>query len=138
MVPHRSTNRARCCLTSLSGREAVLSTWYGRVCKHDSMHNTYTYKTNKQQKPHNNNHAKSISIAQLIRTDGGRVRNMTEEHAAEHIKRTQNIFYIQQHQHNKLERQHNSTTTHQKHARAYMCLHLIEGYQTHQEETDRP
>ncbi len=30
MVPHRSTNRARRCLTSLSRREAVLSSWYGR------------------------------------------------------------------------------------------------------------
>ena len=30
MVPHRSTNRARACLTSLSRREAVLSCWYGR------------------------------------------------------------------------------------------------------------
>lgn len=39
MVPHRSTNRARTCLTSLSRREAVLSCWYGRSylfaqCKH--------------------------------------------------------------------------------------------------------
>ena len=30
VVPHRSTNRARACLTSLSRREAVLSCWYGR------------------------------------------------------------------------------------------------------------
>jgi hypothetical protein len=30
VVPHRSTNQARTCLTSLSGREAVLSGWYGR------------------------------------------------------------------------------------------------------------
>jgi hypothetical protein len=30
VVPHRSTNQARRCLTSLSRREAVLSTWYGR------------------------------------------------------------------------------------------------------------
>ena len=30
MVPHRSTNQARTCLTSLSRREAVLSSWYGR------------------------------------------------------------------------------------------------------------
>ena len=30
VVPHRSTNRARQCLTSLSRREAVLSLWYGR------------------------------------------------------------------------------------------------------------
>ena len=32
MVPHRSTNRARRCLTSMSRREAVLSSWYGRSC----------------------------------------------------------------------------------------------------------
>lgn len=31
VVPHRSTNRARTCLTSLSRREAVLSCWYGRI-----------------------------------------------------------------------------------------------------------
>ena len=30
VVPHRSTNLTRRCLTSLSGREAVLSSWYGR------------------------------------------------------------------------------------------------------------
>jgi hypothetical protein len=30
VVPHRSTNQARTCLTSLSRREAVLSCWYGR------------------------------------------------------------------------------------------------------------
>ncbi len=33
VVPHRSTNQARRCLTSLSRREAVLSTWYGRSWK---------------------------------------------------------------------------------------------------------
>ena len=32
VVPHRSTNLARQCLTSLSRREAVLSLWYGRSC----------------------------------------------------------------------------------------------------------
>ena len=32
VVPHRSTNQARRCLTSLSRREAVLSSWYGRSC----------------------------------------------------------------------------------------------------------
>ena len=32
VVPHRSTNWARQCLTSLSRREAVLSLWYGRSC----------------------------------------------------------------------------------------------------------
>jgi hypothetical protein len=30
VVPHRSTNRARWCLTSQSGRNAGLSSWYGR------------------------------------------------------------------------------------------------------------
>ena len=30
VVPHRSTSLARRCLTSLSRREAVLSSWYGR------------------------------------------------------------------------------------------------------------
>ena len=30
VVPHRSTNRARACLTSQSGRDVVLSCWYGR------------------------------------------------------------------------------------------------------------
>ncbi|ESO94756.1 hypothetical protein LOTGIDRAFT_117771 [Lottia gigantea] len=29
-VTHPSTNRARHCLTSVIGRELVLSTWYGR------------------------------------------------------------------------------------------------------------
>ncbi|EJK72013.1 hypothetical protein THAOC_06496, partial [Thalassiosira oceanica] len=29
VVPHRSTNSTRQCLTSLSRREAVLSLWYG-------------------------------------------------------------------------------------------------------------
>ncbi len=33
VVPHRSTNLARQCLTSLSKREAVLSLWYGRSCR---------------------------------------------------------------------------------------------------------
>ena len=32
VVPHRSTNQARQCLTSLSRREAVLSLLYGRSC----------------------------------------------------------------------------------------------------------
>ncbi len=30
VVPHRSTNRTRRCLTSQSRRDAVLSSWYGR------------------------------------------------------------------------------------------------------------
>jgi len=29
-VTHPSTNLAQCCLTSVIGRELVLSTWYGR------------------------------------------------------------------------------------------------------------
>jgi hypothetical protein len=32
VVPHRSTNQARRCLTSQSGRDAVLSSLYGRSC----------------------------------------------------------------------------------------------------------
>ena len=36
VVPHRSTNQARGCLTSLSRREAVLSSWYGRSCLHQT------------------------------------------------------------------------------------------------------
>ena len=36
VVPHRSTNPTRQCLTSLSRREAVLSLWYGRSC-HSSI-----------------------------------------------------------------------------------------------------
>jgi hypothetical protein len=50
VVPHRSTNRARRCLTSLSRREAVLSSWYGRSCDKipflaiQSLHNLdYTF-----------------------------------------------------------------------------------------------
>ena len=37
VVPHRSTNRARQCLTSLSRREAVLSLWYGRSYPHQPL-----------------------------------------------------------------------------------------------------
>jgi hypothetical protein len=33
VVPHRSTNLARRCLTSQSGRDAVLSSLYGRSCR---------------------------------------------------------------------------------------------------------
>ena len=33
VVPHRSTNRARTCLTSQSRRDVVLSCWYGRSRK---------------------------------------------------------------------------------------------------------
>ena len=33
-VTHPSTNRARRCLTSVIGREPVLSTWYGRRHEH--------------------------------------------------------------------------------------------------------
>ena len=49
VVPHRSTNLARQCLTSLSRREAVLSLWYGRSCritsgpyKHYKLHYMYS------------------------------------------------------------------------------------------------
>ena len=37
VVPHRSTNLARQCLTSLSRREAVLSLWYGRSWHKDKI-----------------------------------------------------------------------------------------------------
>ena len=37
VVPHRSTNQARRCLTSLSRREAVLSSLYGRSCLRRDM-----------------------------------------------------------------------------------------------------
>lgn len=49
VVPHRSTNQARTCLTSLSGREAVLSCWYGRIRQPSQFHaiinllQTYSY-----------------------------------------------------------------------------------------------
>ena len=43
MVPHRSTNQARTCLTSLSKREAVLSCWYGRSHHHRHIDSTITY-----------------------------------------------------------------------------------------------
>ena len=39
VVPHRSTNLARQCLTSLSRREAVLSLWYGRSWYYDEKFN---------------------------------------------------------------------------------------------------
>ena len=40
-VTHPSTNLAQCCLTSVIGRELVLSTWYGR--RHLTLENvTYT------------------------------------------------------------------------------------------------
>ena len=39
VVPHRSTNTARACLTSLSGREAVLSCLYGRSWHHRPYRN---------------------------------------------------------------------------------------------------
>ena len=42
VVPRRSTNLARQCLTSLSRREAVLSLWYGRSYYHRGMQTLYT------------------------------------------------------------------------------------------------
>ena len=42
VVPHRSTNLARQCLTSLSRREAVLSLWYGRSCTRRRKKNLYS------------------------------------------------------------------------------------------------
>ena len=44
VVPHRSTNQARTCLTSLSGREAVLSCWYGRSRRFRHINTTIQYK----------------------------------------------------------------------------------------------
>ena len=44
MVPHRSTNQARRCLTSLSRREAVLSSLYGRSYQ-QIAYQTYIYRT---------------------------------------------------------------------------------------------
>ena len=46
MVPHRSTNQARTCLTSLSRREAVLSCWYGRSRCFVTPSRTYTLRFN--------------------------------------------------------------------------------------------
>ena len=42
VVPHRSTNRARWCLTSQSGRDAVLSSWYGRSFQFNAIINIKT------------------------------------------------------------------------------------------------
>ena len=42
-VTHPSTNRARRCLTSVIGREPVLSTWYGRRRYHASQCSIYVY-----------------------------------------------------------------------------------------------
>ena len=39
VVPHRSTNAARTCLTSLSGREAVLSDWFDRSYYYPDLSN---------------------------------------------------------------------------------------------------
>lgn len=44
VVPHRSTNRARTCLTSQSGRDVVLSCWYGRSRSLIVKDNIYTAK----------------------------------------------------------------------------------------------
>ena len=43
VVPHRSTNLARSCLTSLSRREAVLSWLYGRSCLQHTHRHTHTH-----------------------------------------------------------------------------------------------
>ena len=63
MVPHRSTNQARRCLTSLSRREAVLSSWYGRSCLHQTsmqyITHTHTIHTNTHTYTHK--HVHSIS-----------------------------------------------------------------------------
>ena len=52
VVPHRSTNTARACLTSLSGREAVLSCLYGRSCHQKPYRNIQPIPTNLQSIHH--------------------------------------------------------------------------------------
>ena len=42
-VSHPSTNRARCCLTSVIGREPVYSAWYGRRRKMTGFERTYRH-----------------------------------------------------------------------------------------------
>ena len=42
-VSHPSTNRARCCLTSVIGREPVYSAWYGRRQMMTSFSSTYRH-----------------------------------------------------------------------------------------------
>ena len=145
VVPHRSTNRARCCLTSLSGREAVLSTWYGRAWQKTSTYNIHTCLHLKTTKQHRERRCSAGAImvvpnhnrGTLMGTYGGWAWKRAEWHASDQIK-----FYrsmdVQQHQHNKPERQCDSTPTHQKHARAYMWLQLIEGCGSHQKETAIP
>ena len=49
MVPHRSTNQARQCLTSLSRREAVLSLWFGRSQTHTADTDNQTNNTKQTQ-----------------------------------------------------------------------------------------
>ena len=51
MVPHRSTNRARRCLTSLSRREAVLSSLYGRSCHKQCHQSIHTLPNTKNLRP---------------------------------------------------------------------------------------
>src|SRR5215469_15075438 len=49
-VTHPSTNRARRCLTSVIGREPVLSTWYGRrrwLIRRNLRHLLYCFCTSK-------------------------------------------------------------------------------------------
>ena len=41
VVPHRSTNSTRQCLTSLSRREAVLSLWYGPSWQCEAKNKVY-------------------------------------------------------------------------------------------------
>ena len=59
MVPHRSTNQARTCLTSLSRREAVLSCWYGRSYSISTINRTQTAHTTRTQTEHTNRTHKS-------------------------------------------------------------------------------
>ena len=42
VVPHRSTNQARTCLTSLSRQKAELSGWYGRIHHSNTLDSLYS------------------------------------------------------------------------------------------------
>ena len=62
VVPHRSTNQARTCLTSLSRREAVLSCWYGRSYSLTTINRTPTaHKT--RTHPEHTNHTQIANIS---------------------------------------------------------------------------
>ena len=56
MVPHRSTNQARRCLTSLSRREAVLSLLYGTTCLQTHFLSIYTPPVRRRRSLHSLHH----------------------------------------------------------------------------------